>query len=213
MSTKKYKYFIFDMDGTLEDTRDAVIGAYREMAKRRGTGEYSEQYLNDHCFIMAPKPGLAAIGITENVTEEVELLCRLAYENNDKVKVYPGVKELLRALKEKGAVLAISTGRDPQVFGFDSQFEDVLPLFSEIMHSEYAPRPKPYPDALLMFFDKYGARPEEVLFIGDAASDYGAASAAGVDFALAGWSDCADRSLPAQYIPSAPQELLTFAEE
>jgi len=80
------------------------------------------------------------------------------------------------------------------------------------MHSEYAPRPKPYPDALLMFFDKYGARPEEVLFIGDAASDYGAASAAGVDFALAGWSDCADRSLPAQYIPSAPQELLKYID-
>jgi len=43
-------------------------------------------------------------------------------------------------------------------------------------------RPKPHPDVLLKALERFGARPEEALYVGDAELDREAARAAGVGF-------------------------------
>ena len=76
------------------------------------------------------------------------------------------------------------------------------------MHSDFAARPKPAPDAVLSYLEKYKLDKDQVLFVGDSASDQMCAKGAGVDFALASWSHSADPSLDANYYLKTPNEIL-----
>ena len=44
------------------------------------------------------------------------------------------------------------------------------------------PQPKPAPDGVYLIAEKWGLEPSSLLFIGDSASDRGAAQSAGVPF-------------------------------
>ena len=66
---------------------------------------------------------------------------------------------------------------------------------------------KPKPGPLLKYMEYTGARPSEVLYVGDTVYDMQCARGAGVDFALARWGN-PDGRMDADYDEPTPLALL-----
>jgi phosphoglycolate phosphatase len=99
--------------------------------------------------------------------------------NGDHSTVYPGVKEGLQALKEKGLRLACVTNK-PIAFTEPLLEKKGLRSFFEIVYGgDSLPRKKPDPAALLQVCTDFGLKPNQVVAIGDSINDAQAARAAG----------------------------------
>ena len=66
---------------------------------------------------------------------------------------------------------------------------------------------KPEPGPLLKYMERTGAKPSEVLYVGDTVYDMQCARGAGVDFALARWGN-PDGRVDADYDEPTPMALL-----
>ena len=123
------------------------------------------------------------------------------------VELLPNVAPTLRAYAARGWRLVIVTNQGGVAFGYMSEEEawavhravlDRLPvsvdasylcphhpLGSVPPYNVECPRRKPNPGALLDALARFGARPQDCLFVGDMESDRRAAAAAGVPFCWA----------------------------
>lgn len=120
------------------------------------------------------------------------------------VEILPGVRERLREYANRGWKLVIVTNQGGVAFGYMSERE-ALRVHQEVLHQlgvpvalsfvcphhprgtvrRYAiecPYRKPNPGAIQEALDRFGARPEDCLFVGDQEIDREAAQAAGVSF-------------------------------
>ena len=72
---------------------------------------------------------------------------------------------------------------------------------------------KPHPEPLLKCIEKLNLKPEEVIYIGDAHSDYEASKNAHIDFGLAKWGSVATQEIPATLAFKQPKELLRLLKK
>ena len=113
MDRLKQGIILFDLDGTLTDSKDGIIRSVQYMQKKLGLRVWSEEELyfivgppliqsfaNE--FGMAPDAAEAAVEIFRERYATIGL-----FENS----VFPGVTELLAALQEKGKRLAVATSK------------------------------------------------------------------------------------------------------
>ena len=137
----------------------------------------------------------------------VPFMTEAMYRNFESVKVFPGIREAVKRLKERGFRLGIVTSKTrreyanefPQ-FGVDKFFDVIVTADDTVEH-------KPCPEPLLKYLERAGANRERALYIGDSIHDLRAAKAAGVDFALAEWGlNCAEPE-KARYRLSHPDDL------
>ncbi|MBQ4088370.1 MAG: HAD hydrolase-like protein, partial [Clostridia bacterium] len=77
--------------------------------------------------------------------------------------------------------------------------------------ADHTEKHKPEPEPLLKYMELTGAKPDEVLYIGDSKYDEMCAHAAGVDFALATWG-ATDLTLPAEWKPAEPMEIANIVK-
>ncbi|KUE73447.1 hypothetical protein AUQ37_02095 [Candidatus Methanomethylophilus sp. 1R26] len=101
---------VFDMDGTLTDSRESIWRSYRYAARRLGVPEPSDAVLKDHLCGGLPENCRAIFG--PELADEAVRLYREDYLGrtaDDGVSLYPGVKEALERLKSSGISLAVAT--------------------------------------------------------------------------------------------------------
>ena len=72
---------------------------------------------------------------------------------------------------------------------------------------------KPHPEPLLKCIEKLNLKPEEVIYIGDAQSDYEASKNAHIDFGLAKWGSVATQEIPATLVFKQPKDLLRLLKK
>jgi phosphoglycolate phosphatase len=180
---KSYRLYVFDLDGTVADTREDLARAFTAALEEAGyprpdmvqvtaaIGGGAEKGL----FRLTGAQGEAAEPLLESFLEKYGGLC------TDHTAAYPGVCELLERLAAQGAVLALVTmkAKAPThkilaALGLDALFDDVI-AFEDVL------KRKPDPESLLMLMEKYGVSPQDTLMVGDAATDIQYAAAAGAD--------------------------------
>lgn len=157
---------IFDLDGTLVDSRLDFAAMRRDLAFDPGA------------------PILEAIAQIGDATERRRLEAIVhAHEcaGADRATPYPGAHELLAALAARGIPVAIFTRNSREITlrtlaraGLD------VPL---VVSREDAP-PKPDPAGLFLILKRWGLAPHEALFIGDYLFDLEAGRRAGVPTVL-----------------------------
>jgi phosphoglycolate phosphatase len=99
--------------------------------------------------------------------------------NGDHSTMYPGVKEGLLALQEKGLRLACVTNK-PIAFAEPLLAKTGLDHFFDVVYGgDSLPHKKPHPCPLLKVCKDFGLQPREVVAIGDSINDAQAARAAG----------------------------------
>ena len=190
------KYILFDFDGTLVNTNDVILASWQHTYKHYLGHEVPVEHITA-CF---GEPLLVTMerefpGV--DPAESAAVYRQFQVENADRlVTIFPGIKELLVALKEAGYVLGIVTSRTREsalrymdMFGIASYFDDLVTCDDTTIH-------KPNPEPLLLALSKLGASADESLMIGDSPFDIKCANNAGVDSVMVEWRiPCDDTSL------------------
>jgi phosphoglycolate phosphatase len=178
------KLLVFDLDGTLIDSRrDLTTGInlmrkhfelpaldYETVAGYVGDGvrQLVERSLSD-----APQVDIeAALELNRGFYRE-----HLA----DQTTFYPGVEAGLRAFAEAGHSLAVLTNKPDEMTQIILKHFDVLDLFDQVIGGGHQGLPlKPNPEALNFLIAQSGIEKEQCWMIGDHHTDMKVAECAGI---------------------------------
>ena len=182
-----YKHVVFDVDGTLIDTADCILYSMKQMLETVMGVSYEIHELE---FALS-NPSVRNLQILkmeeEKIPGAVKMWVDNEEENLDMIRTFDGIPELLERLKEEGCTLGIVTSRTHGEF--DLVF-DKLPIkkyFSFEVCADDTQEHKPSGQPLQKYMEMAGAIPEEVIYIGDSASDMKCAANAGAASAFAVW--------------------------
>ena len=202
----RYTHVIWDIDNTMLDTEEELMCALIQALREKYGVERSREELW-FAMVMPAKETVRHLGIPEEDQEEVRRRWnQLTYTFRDRVTIFPGVEEALTRLRDAGVGLGVVTARTREAYR-----RDMVPLglgryFETVVCADDTQRPKPDPEPVERFCALTGAARDQVLMIGDSASDMKCCRAAGIHGALALWGKGADPSLPADYHVHTPAE-------
>ncbi len=209
---------LFDFDGTLVNTNDAIIASWQHTYVHYTGREASLEHITS-CFGEPLLITMAREFPGVEPEESAEVYRRFQIENTDQlVKVFDGIPELLEALKKAGFRIAIVTSRTREsanrymnMLGIDGYFEDMVSCEDTTIH-------KPNPEPILCCLEKLGISRDEAIMIGDSPFDMKCANNAGVKSVLVGWritSGCASQATDARadFEIEKPMDLMTVLGE
>jgi len=174
---------IFDMDGVLVDSEDAMKTTSIESLKRFGINPKKEDFveftgMGEDAFIggVAGKYGL------EYNTEMKEYAYMIYVEKaRELVYVYPGVKEVIASVKRKGCKIAVASAADLikvktnlACIGIEEDFFNAFVTGSDVKHK------KPNPEIFIKAAEELGVEPGNCIVLEDAKSGIAAAKSAGM---------------------------------
>jgi len=174
---------IFDHDGTLINSLPQVVQSTLEILEQFSFPALSETEIR-HSMVLATTERMA---FSAGQPENLELGARMAerwFERADqlaleKTEVYEGIHHLVRELHQSGLKLAVlSNNRGSTVRKILSN-RQLIEYFPLVYGEEDVPETKPQPHGVQAILRAWDVAPEQVLFIGDSASDIGAAKSAG----------------------------------
>ena len=208
---KTYRHLVFDIDGTIIDSAKINMLSLQETVKElRG----DVMPLEDLYFSFGI-PGVRAMEILGFPEPEkaVQVWIRnySACAERLGMPLFPGMREILERLREKGASLGIITSKLREEYDEHFEKQGLLGLFPWVVTASDTPKGKPYPDPMLEYLRRTGAAPEEVLYFGDTAYDMDCARSAGVDHALVLWGCLSPEGIEATYRLEKAEEILEFA--
>jgi len=176
---------IFDIDGTLLDTKKAsTLSAQKTLLDMTGSepppAELDALFGIPNDFI-AQKYGVDKKTYSDIVDRYYE---HYGAKYNS---VFPFVVETLEKLSGMPLILGIITAKSRWEYEHDFGRFKLKSFFNEAVTASDA-APKPSREPVDVFIKKTGAVRERILFLGDAATDYECARASGIAFAFANWS-------------------------
>jgi phosphoglycolate phosphatase len=179
----KAKLIIFDFDGTLADTMEAIVRAYNGMAPELGTKPITAE---NREMLRASKPQAVFRELGISLLRLPGMLARgrrLLAQEADKLETFDGMKELLAGLQRDGYRLGIlTTNSEENVRAFLKRNE--MEAF-EFVHSEANAFGKA--PALRNVLKQAGIAPRDAVYVGDEVRDIEAASAAGMPAIGVAW--------------------------
>ena len=203
-----YKHLIFDIDGTLVDNEKVVIATWQETILQLFGKHYETSDLN---FVLGI-PGVTTMERlgAENPQEAFVVWGQTFIKHKAEIELFPHIENTIAALKSKGLDLGLVTSRTHDELNNDFALGEIIEHFDTIICVTDAPRPKPNPDPLLVYMERCGLSPDEVLYIGDSDYDYHCAKNAKVDFGVASWGDNRIRHTDARFSFNSPMDILNI---
>lgn len=203
-----YKHLIFDIDGTLVDNEKVVIATWQETILQLFGKHYETSDLN---FVLGI-PGVTTMEClgAENPQEAFVVWGQNFIKHKAEIELFPHIEHTIAALKSKGLDLGLVTSRTHDELNNDFALGEIIGNFDTIICVTDAPRPKPNPDPLLVYMERCGLSPDEVLYIGDSDYDYHCAKNAKVDFGVASWGDNRIRHTDARFSFNSPMDILNI---
>ena len=200
------KYVIFDVDGTILDTEQAILKSLQKVLKEEGK-DYEQEDLRFALGI----PGdvtLKRLGIPD-IERVSPKWSQTVLEFSQEVHIFNGLKEVIEAISASPIRTGIVTSKTKQEvidefdpFGISKHFEHIICATDTENH-------KPHPEPLLVCLERLNAIKEESIYIGDSIYDMQCAKSAGVKFALALWgSKSIEGFESADFILKEPTDIL-----
>ena len=213
------KAVVFDLDGTLSDSIASIKYCGDRAVEPFGYGPFSvEQYkyfVGDGAANLV-KRMLAAAGDTALVHFDEAFSLYKKYFAVDcmyQVKPYDGIRELLEGLKAAGLKICVLSNKP-----HDQTIDVIETLFGKgyfdiILGQREGSPIKPDPHGVFEIMDRLGVTPEEVLYLGDTATDMKTGKSAGAFTVGALWGFRQREELEeaaADAIMSHPLELMEY---
>jgi pyrophosphatase PpaX len=175
------------MDGTLIDTNDLVIGTLQRTVEKF-LGYWPEL---DTFHEVLGKPLAVQLAFFDK--EKAALMVadyRREYRRHqeERTRLYPGVLDTLKGLKEKGIRMAVQSNKGRGGIEHAVAAFDLKGYFDQIIAYEDVVEAKPSPEGIKRILKAWDISEERVLFVGDSHNDILAANLAGVRSALVDWS-------------------------
>ncbi len=186
---RRFSGYLFDLDGTLVDTApdiDAALNAALADAGLPTVDESLTRHWVGHGSRMLVEQALTFHGVPELIEDtaamDAMLATFIAYYGAhiaDHSELYPGTRETLKRLGERGAGLAVVTNK---LQALSHRVLDALDLahhFQVIVCGDTLPVAKPDPGPALHACQVLGVEVADTLFVGDSHTDVECARAAG----------------------------------
>lgn len=178
----------FDVDGTLSDTDDQLVGRIAEFLTKLPflSGRHSKQ-LARRIVMDAETPVNTVYGLADRLGIDDELAQVRGFldgirgagpPTEDEHLVVPGIDEMIERLASHYPMCAISTGGAERVAHFFDTF-GLRPYFTELVTAQTTERMKPYPDPVHYAAERMGVTAAECVMIGDTVVDMLAGKSAG----------------------------------
>lgn len=179
------RYIVFDMDGTLLDTRGDIVRAVNVGLSSVGLPHCDPariiSFVGDGMGRLVDR-SVVAVGGDKACSPEVVKALVADYRAHpmDDTRPYPGVETLLAALFDRGLPMAVASNKLTELchliiggLGWERYFQVVL-------GGDWGGGRKPDPSALLEAARSLALPPQQGLMVGDSAVDMQAAQAAGL---------------------------------
>jgi len=183
-----YKFVVFDFDGTLVDSVDAIAKGIQKANQTIGIKPVS--YETAKSVI-----GLGFKDIIPIVASDLDPARYEEYKNiyvgyflqsDPYLKLFPKVLDLMDRLHEAGIKTAIATGKSRKGLSRIVNRMGIEAYFDDSVTSDEA-KPKPDPLMLHMLMERGGFKPSDMVMVGDTEHDIRLAKAAGVDAIAVSW--------------------------
>lgn len=189
---------LFDLDGTLVDTIQLILCAFRETFRALGLPPREDREM----LLQIGKPLYQqAVDIDPRRADEIFRVYQEMYDKHyqDMVREYPGVREALAGLKNRGYRLAVVTSKRYSNARHDLERFGLLSYLDVLVTAEDTENHKPHPEPVLKALEELSASPGEAVFIGDSPYDIRSAHAAGVKAGAAAWGPFPKEVLEAEH--------------
>jgi phosphoglycolate phosphatase len=174
-----FRYYIFDLDGTLLDSAADICGAVQQVLSGHVSEplpfDYLKSFVGHHLDVVFTD--VLPHATREQVDGMIQQY-KATYlgRGHIQTRLYPGVAEALGTLGGRKATA--TTKGTPTTRAVLEQF-GLLPYFDHVQGTDgFACKPEP--EVVLRSVAALGARPEDCLFVGDSETDMEAGRRAGV---------------------------------
>lgn len=204
------KTVLFDVDGTLIDTEQAVIQSFRD------TMGIDPSVSDEELHFILGIPGVKVLERYSDSPEEIQKFLKLWVEKlgsyGKDVQLFPGIFPLLEQLQVREYQLGIVTSKlrtdmenTLEAFGLSN-------LFTVVITASDTEKHKPNPEPILKALELIDADPQETIYIGDSIYDLQSAQNSQVAFALAGWGAKNHEKFAQVHQLAAPEDLIYYLE-
>jgi len=180
---------LFDWDGTLLDSRAALLGAWRAATEQVLGRRYPNSPAEER--EVWTLPGRVLFQHVASSREQAEALAgafRVAYERTGRdVRAYDGVAELIDDLRRAGVALAVVTSKARERFELDAERIGLAGRFDASVTSFDTAAHKPDPAPVLLALERLGVAADRAVMVGDTEVDVAAARGAGVTAIAVAW--------------------------
>jgi phosphoglycolate phosphatase len=179
---------IFDLDGTLTDSKPGILGCLKKVIEARGLGDLGPL----DRFIGPPVEGWVVDLLPNGSKEDHSAMAREYRECYDREgwcnnSVFPGVREMLGELHQQGFPLYVCTSKQQHFAVRILDAFELSRLFTAIYgdKAEYSSHSKV--DLLANLLREHSLQPKSTWMIGDRSFDIDAARANHLRCLAAGW--------------------------
>lgn len=201
---------IFDLDGTLIDSKEVMRRAYFTAHDEVLGTQCSAPPFSEYCKYL----GCSFPEIMRRLGLPAEAMHRVFVREStrmlDEIRLFDGVTKLLQQLDDLGIPMAIATGKDQARTLRILDHLGITGRFSMVVGSDAVARPKPAPDMALAIAAGLQLDPATTLFVGDAVADLQCGQAAGMVSGLATWDAPSEEVLrhPVDLVLAHPSQIL-----
>jgi pyrophosphatase PpaX len=183
----KYRYLLFDLDGTLIDTNELILRSFEHALEVHAPGQYTRADILPHMGEPLWKqmnhfvPGQEEAAVETYRTYNIE-------QHDALVTAFEHVGDVLRRLKADGCILGVVTSKMRKTARMGVELCGIADVFDAFVTLEDTDKHKPDPEPVLLAMKQLGAVPEETIMVGDSPYDILAGQAANVATAGVAWS-------------------------
>lgn len=176
-----FDLWIFDLDGTLADSKQDLILAVHHATESIGLTRKSDDEIAGYLASGTMSLVREVLGDDARFAEAFEHFTRHYSDNMlANTRLAPGARALLDVLREEGKTLAIMSNKRERFCRQLVEGLGVADRFVAIVGGDTYPTKKPSPEPLLGILRETGMAPERAIMIGDSPQDAEAARAAGM---------------------------------
>jgi beta-phosphoglucomutase len=177
-----FEAVIFDWDGTLGDTRQAIVASFQK-ALREINISVSDKYIERRIGIGAAETFRDVLRSAKRpfdgktIQRLVERKSEVEIELTDQVKLFPGAKELLDVLHGK-IKMGLASMNNRSVISHLLKAKHLEKYFDVVLGAESISHSKPDPEIFLKAADLLKAKPERCVVVEDSVFGVEAAKSA-----------------------------------
>ncbi|MGD9201422.1 MAG: HAD-IA family hydrolase [Chitinispirillia bacterium] len=188
---KTYRAYLFDADGTLFDTTEMIFQCFKYSCKKYGNLSVTRKQVFKNIGLPLKIQFECLFGALSNERTEELIKAHMEYQLKifkKYLRLFPGVAETLKMLKNNEKKLAIVTSRRMESLLIFLKDTNIFNLFNILITPESTEKHKPLPEPALEALKQLNCKNSESLFIGDATFDIECGKNAGMDTAFVSWS-------------------------
>lgn len=214
---KKIECVIFDLDGTLLDSKECSVkatkAAFTEMGLKVPSEVVIEHYMGipieESFFKMSEQP------LDQEIAAELIRIFRAYYQiyEESTLKVFPEIPHVLEILNKRKVPCFVVSSKKTAVVKRNLAAQDLADFFEEIIGSDTVSHYKPHPEGINQLVTQYQVDPTKTIMVGDAIFDVQMGKAAGVKTIAVTWGSHNAKKLSAEKpdaLAETPQEILDY---